>query len=69
MLFILCSMAAYSQLTAAQYKLKSLEANSENGDFGTAFYGPDKIVFSSKSVPLKFVIKNPANIVLKAGQI
>ena len=46
-LFILCSMVAYSQLTAAQYKLKSLEANSENGDFGTAFYGTDKIVFSS----------------------
>jgi outer membrane protein OmpA-like peptidoglycan-associated protein len=45
--FILCSMAVYSQLTAAQYKLKSLEANSENGDFGTAFYGTDKIVFSS----------------------
>ena len=40
-------MAVYSQLTAAQYKLKSLEANSENGDFGTAFYGTDKIVFSS----------------------
>lgn len=46
-LFLLCSMVAHSQLTAAQYKLKSLEANSENGDFGTAFYGTDKIVFSS----------------------
>ena len=46
-LFILCSMVAHSQLTAAQYKLKSLEANSENGDFGAAFYGADKIVFSS----------------------
>jgi len=46
-LFLLCSIVAQSQLTAAQYKLKSLEANSENGDFGTAFYGPDKIVFSS----------------------
>jgi len=46
-LFILCSMVAHSQLTAAQYKLKSLEANSENGDFGAAFYGTDKIVFSS----------------------
>ena len=47
MVFILCSMAVHSQLTAAQYKLKSLEANSENSDFGTAFYGTEKIVFSS----------------------
>ena len=46
-LFLLCSLVAHAQLTAAQYKLKSLEANSENGDFGTAFYGLDKIVFSS----------------------
>ena len=41
------SVVSYAQLTAAQYKVKSLEANSENGDFGTAFYGKDKIVFSS----------------------
>ncbi len=46
-IFLLLSVAAYSQLTAAQYKVKSLEANSENGDFGTTFYGKDKIVFSS----------------------
>ena len=45
--FILISLLANAQLTAAQYKLKSLDANSENGDFGTAFYGSDKIVFSS----------------------
>lgn len=36
-----------AQLTAAEYKVKSLDANSENSDFGTTFYGPDKIVFSS----------------------
>jgi outer membrane protein OmpA-like peptidoglycan-associated protein/Tol biopolymer transport system component len=45
--FMLISLLANAQLTAAQYKLKSLDANSENGDFGTAFYGSDKIVFSS----------------------
>ena len=46
-IFLLVSVTAYSQLTAAQYKVKSLKANSENGDFGTTFYGKEKIVFSS----------------------
>ena len=45
--FLLLSLTSFGQLTAAQYKVKSLDANSENGDFGTAFYGKDKIVFSS----------------------
>jgi len=44
---MLLSVVLYAQLTAAQYKVKSLEANSENGDFGATFYGKDKIVFSS----------------------
>lgn len=46
-LFLLLSAPSFGQLTAAEYKVKSLEANSENGDFGTTFYGKDKIVFSS----------------------
>ncbi len=45
--FLLMSITSFAQLTAAQYKVKSLEANSEYGDFGTSFYGKDKIVFSS----------------------
>ena len=45
--FLLFSVIAYPQLTAAEYEVKSLEANSENGDFGATFYGKDKIVFSS----------------------
>jgi outer membrane protein OmpA-like peptidoglycan-associated protein len=36
-----------AQLTAASYSVKNLDANSENGDFGTTFFGPDKIIFSS----------------------
>ena len=46
-LIFLSSLDAVGQLTAAEYKVKSLEANSENSDFGTTFYGEDKIVFSS----------------------
>ena len=34
-------------IKAAEYSVKNLNANSENSDFGTIFYGKDKIVFSS----------------------
>jgi len=46
-LFLLISGVVHAQLTAADYSVKSLDANSENSDFGTTFYGKDKIVFSS----------------------
>ncbi len=46
-LFLFISSIATAQLTAASYKIKNLDANSENGDFGTTFYGKNKIVFSS----------------------
>jgi outer membrane protein OmpA-like peptidoglycan-associated protein len=36
-----------AQLEPATYSVKSLDANSENSDFGTTFYGKGKIVFSS----------------------
>ena len=41
------SYGAFAQLTAASYSIKNLDANSKYGDFGTTFYGKDKIVFSS----------------------
>lgn len=46
-LILFLTFNANAQLTAAQYKVKSLDANSENGDMGSTFYGQDKIVFSS----------------------
>lgn len=36
-----------AQLTAPSYSVKNLKANSENSDFGTTFFGKNKIVFSS----------------------
>ena len=45
--FFLITNLIFPQLTAASYSIKNLEANSENSDFGTTFYGEDKIVFSS----------------------
>ena len=46
-LFFLISYVCYSQLTAASYSVKNLDANSKYGDFSTVFYGKNKIVFSS----------------------
>lgn len=43
----LSSTLITAQLTAASYSVKNLDANSENSDFGTTFYGENKIVFSS----------------------
>jgi len=44
---MLVSGIVSAQLTAASYSIKSLDANSKYSDFGTTFYGKDKIVFSS----------------------
>ncbi len=45
--FFFISGIVSAQLTAASYSVKNLDANSKNYDFGTTFYGKDKIVFSS----------------------
>jgi len=37
----------HAQLTAPSYSVKNLKANSKYSDFGTAFFGKNKIVFSS----------------------
>jgi outer membrane protein OmpA-like peptidoglycan-associated protein len=49
LIFILLFIPAIvsSQLAPATYSVKSLDANSENSDFGTTYFGKDKIVFSS----------------------
>ena len=44
---LLIGNVASAQLTAASYSVKNLDANSKNGDFGTTFYGKDKVIFSS----------------------
>jgi len=46
-LLIFISNVVSAQLTAASYSVKSLDANSKYSDFGTTFFGKDKIVFSS----------------------
>lgn len=38
---------SYSQTTAGEYKVDNLDINTKYQDFGTTFYGKDKIIFSS----------------------
>lgn len=45
--FLLISTFVFSQTTAGDYKVENLNSNSKNSDFGTTFYGKNKIIFSS----------------------
>jgi len=40
-------IVSYSQTTAGEYKVDNLDINTKYQDFGTTFYGKDKIIFSS----------------------
>ena len=47
-LFLLfVSMAMYSQTSPGEYEIKILEVNTKYSDFGTTFFGKDKVVFAS----------------------
>jgi outer membrane protein OmpA-like peptidoglycan-associated protein/Tol biopolymer transport system component len=46
-LLIIYLIPVSAQLTAPSYSVKNLRANSEYSDFGTTFFGKNKIVFSS----------------------
>ena len=46
-LLLIISTSVFSQTTAGDYKVENLNSNSKNSDFGTTFYGENKIIFSS----------------------
>lgn len=46
-MILLISSFVMSQTTAGDYKVQNLDSNSKNSDFGTAFFGENKIIFSS----------------------
>lgn len=45
--FLFVSTFIFAQTTAGDYKVDNLDSNTEFSDFGTAFYGDSKIIFSS----------------------
>ncbi len=38
-----------AQTTPGEYTIKNLDVNTEDSDFGTAFYGKDKVIFAAPS--------------------
>lgn len=46
-ILLFTSLSVISQTTPGEYTIKNIDANSKNSDFGTTFYGKDKIIFSS----------------------
>ncbi len=44
---LFCITILQSQTTAGEYKVENLSINTKYQDFGTTFYGKDKVIFSS----------------------
>ncbi len=40
----------YAQLTAARYTIKNIKANTKYSDYGTSYFGPNRIVFASSKL-------------------
>ena len=47
LLLIVISIQMYSQTTPGEYTIKNIKTNTKYSDFGTAFFGENKIVFAS----------------------
>lgn len=47
LVLFLISISIFSQTTVGDYKVENLDSNSSNKDFGTTFFGENKIIFSS----------------------
>ncbi|MEE9349984.1 MAG: OmpA family protein [Flavobacteriaceae bacterium] len=60
LLLLLFSVFTFSQTTPGEYEVNNLDSNTKNSDFGTTFYGNDKIIFSSASRQKK-ILKNNWN--------
>ena len=45
--FLFVSFTLLAQTTAGEYKVDNLDSNTKFSDFGTAYYGDSKIIFSS----------------------
>jgi outer membrane protein OmpA-like peptidoglycan-associated protein len=57
LVFMFCLNLTTAQTTAGTYIIKNLDINTEYSDFGAAFYGNDRVIFSSPRGK-KSLIKN-----------
>lgn len=46
---VLSATLISAQTTPGEYTIKNLDINTEDSDFGTAFYGKDKVIFAAPS--------------------
>lgn len=47
---VFCFQAAFSQLTAAKYSILNIKTNTKHSDYGTSFFGPNRILFASSKI-------------------
>ncbi len=47
LVLIFATSFSIAQTTAGEYSIKNIDINTEYSDFGTAYYGSDKVIFSS----------------------
>lgn len=46
---------AFGQLSAAEYTINNIKANTKYSDYGTAYFGPNRIVFASSKLDRKIL--------------
>ncbi len=46
-IFAVISLAIFAQTSPGEYEVKLLKVNTKYSDFGTTFFGKDKVVFAS----------------------
>lgn len=54
-LLLLFSSQLFAQLSAAKYSIKNISVNSKYSDFGTSYFGPNRIIFASSKVDARGV--------------
>lgn len=56
--FIFFFQIAFAQLIVPEYSIKNIKANTKYSDYGTAFFGPNRVVFASSKLSRKKLDKN-----------
>jgi len=47
--------SAFGQLSAAEYSISNIKANTKYSDYGTSYFGPNRIVFASSKLDRKTI--------------
>jgi len=49
-IFILSFQMVFSQLTVAKYTINNINTNTKYSDYGTSFFGPNRVIFASSKL-------------------